>query len=210
MRRVLLALLLTSSIALSGCGGSGSDADDTRPGAAALEDSAPADLPDPHYAMFPATIPETGWEFTEAVRMRDGDGKDDLGGLPGVDWYAEFSGPEAGNSEAYISLTGYTQSLDERRTESVSAASDVTEGEISGHPAFWAIDPEDLDSGGVVAWEVAPGYTIELFATGVSMDDLVALAKTVRETSEAEWAAAGDQVSGCLPTAEDCADSAGG
>lgn len=210
-------LVLTPLLALGACGGSNSETDDPRPrSAAAGQQSASADQPAPHYAMFPGDAPGAGWELTDAVRTRgaDDDGRNggaQLGGLPGVDWYAEFNGPPVDeDSTAFLSLTGYTQSLAERRSESVSDTSDVTEGEISGHPAFWTIDPDDPDSGSVVTWEVEPGYTLELFATGVAMDELVAMAKTVRDVSESEWVATEAKATGCSPTAEDCPDSAEG
>ncbi|WP_019878034.1 hypothetical protein [Sporichthya polymorpha] len=198
MKRWTLAVVLASLLAVGGCGGASDDP--AQPAAAAQAEAAQADLPDPHYALFPDATPAPDWELTDVVRMRadERDAKrkraEPLGALPGVDWYTEYAGPATDDTDAYLSLTAYTQSLAERKTESVSETSTATDGEINGHPAFWTMDPEDPGSGAVVAWEIAPGYTLELFATGVPLDDLVAMAKTVRDATEAEWAAAGADV----------------
>lgn len=212
MKRWALAVVLTSLLALGACG-SGSDdsrSDAARPGPVGNSDSASAaDLPDPHYAVFPSRVPDTGWELSEAVRQRGG-GRDVLGGLPGVDWYAEFEGPAVdANTDAHLSLTGYVQSLEERRTESVSSTARVTEGEINGRKAFWSVEPEDPESGASVTWEVTPDYTLELFGIGVGLDELLAMARTVKDATEAEWVAAGGVLSDCGP-GEDCPDPAEG
>lgn len=214
VKRWALAMVLTSLLALGACD-SGSDDDDTkdsRPGAAAPGGQFEAgEVPDPHYAVFPSKVPAPGWELTEAVRMLGTGREVQLGGLPGVDWYAEFDGPEGdGSAKVYLTLTGYIQSLEERKAESVSATSDVTDGEINGHPAFWSIDPDDLGSGAVVTWEVTPDYTLEVFATGVSLNELLAIARTVKDATEAEWIAAGGQVADCEPMQTACPDSAEG
>jgi hypothetical protein len=205
-----------SLLALGGCDSGGGD--DTRssgstpaPGAAAPGgQSKPGKVPDPHFAVFPDKVPGPGWEMTEAVREL-GTGRDvELGGLPGVDWYAEFDGPPvAGNTNAYLSLTGYTQSLDERKAESVSETSQVNQGQINGHDAFWSVDPGDPEAGAVVTWAVTDDYTIEVYATGVSMDDLLAFARTVKDATQAEWIAAGGKLSDCTD-GSDCPDSADG
>ncbi|MBA3742702.1 hypothetical protein [Sporichthya sp.] len=211
MKRWALAMVLTSLLALGACD-SGSDSDDksdAKPGAAAPGgQSNPGEAPDPHYAVFPSKVPGTGWELTEATRQIGTGREVQLGGLPGVDWYAEFDGPPAeGGTNAYLSLTGYSQSLEERRAESVSDPSNVTEGDISGHKAFWILDPED---GAVVTWEITSDYTIEVFSTGISLGELLAMARSVKDASEAEWVAAGGQIADCKPGQDDCPDSADG
>jgi hypothetical protein len=213
VKRWALAVVLTSLLAAGACSGSDDNAtDESRPGAAALGNSgsvASADLPDPHYAVFPSGVPGTGWELAEAIRQLGG-GRDVLGGLPGVDWYAEFEGPELdGNTDAHLSLTGYAQSLEERQAESVSSTARVTEGEINGRKAFWSVEPEDPESGATVTWEVTPDYTLELFGTGIGLDELLAMARTVKDATEAEWVAAGGVLSDCAP-GEGCPDSAEG
>lgn len=214
MKRWALAVVLTSLLALGACdsGSDDSGTDETRPGVAADRNSdsaSSAELPDPHYAVFPSGVPGSGWELSEAVRQL-GSARDVLGGLPGVDWYAEFEGPAVdGNTDAHLSLTGYAQSLEERRSESVSSTARVTEGEINGRTAFWSVEPEDPESGGTVTWEVTPDYTLELFGTGIGLDELLAMARTVRDATEAEWVAAGGVLSDCAP-GEECPDSAEG
>ncbi len=215
MKRWALAGVLTALLALGGCdSGSGSDdtaSTDVRPGAAALGDDDPptGERPDPHYAVFPSGLPGTGWELVEAVRQ-PGSERDVLGGLPGVDWYAEFEGPEVGDTDAYLSLTGYAQSLEERRAESVSSTASVQEGDINGRKAFWSVEPEDPDSGATVTWEINPDYTLELFATGVGLDDLLTMARSVKDATEAEWVAAGGVLSDCSDGAAECPDAAEG
>ncbi|HUR75566.1 MAG TPA: hypothetical protein VMZ00_14890 [Sporichthya sp.] len=203
MKRWALAMVLTSLLALGGCGSGsdsnrGTDAQDSRPGAAAPGGTIdPKNLPDPHYAVFPSKVPGPGWELTEAVRQL-GTGAAPLGGLPGVDWYAEFKRPDTGTqTNVYLSLTGYIQSLDARKAELASPTAQVTDGEINGHKAFWSVDPGDLENGMVVTWEVTRDYTLEVFATGVSLDDLLAAARTVKDASEAEWIAAGGHLGDC-------------
>lgn len=213
MKRWATVVVLTSLLALGACDSGSDDTgnNESRPGAAALGDSASGDLPDPHYAMFPSAVPGTGWELAEAVRQLGSDRDAVLGGLPGVDWYAEFEGPEGeGSTNPYLSLTGYAQSLEARRTESVSSTAQVTEGEINGHPAFWTVEPEDPESGATVTWEIRPDYSIEVFATGVDLEDLLAMARTVKDATEAEWVAAGGVLSDCTPGEGDCPDSAEG
>ena len=210
MKRWALAMVLTSLLALGACN-SGSDDDNnargSQPGAAAPGgQNDPGDVPDPHYAVFPNNVPAAGWELTEAVRMLGTGREVQLGSLPGVDWYAEYDGPE-GDNPVYLLLTGYIQSLDERRAELESGDRQVTEGEINGHKAFWSFDPED---GALVTWEVTPDYTLEVFATGISLDETLAMARTVKDASEAEWKAAGGQVADCEPMATACPDSAQG
>ena len=202
-------MALTSLLALGACGSGSDDTGSTEsgPGGAAVGNSASGELPDPHYAVFPERVPATGWQLSEAVRQLGSDRDAVLGGLPGVDWYAEFEGPPVdGTRNAYLSLTGYAQSLEERKAESVSSTADVTEGEINGRRAFWSVEPEDPDSGATVTWEVTPDYTLELFATGVDLEDLLAMARTVKDATEAEWVAAGGVLSDC-PVPEDCPDS---
>lgn len=208
-----MVVVMTSLLALGACSGSDDDAtDDSGPGIGALGNSgsvASADLPDPHYAVFPSGVPGPGWELTEASRQL-GAGRDVLGGLPGVDWYAEFDGPAVdGNTDAHVSLTGYAQSLEERRSESVSSTAQVTEGEINGRKAFWSVEPEDPESGATVTWEVTPDYTLELFGTGIDLEELLTMARTVQDATEAEWVAAGGVLSDCAP-GDECPDSAEG
>lgn len=207
-----MAVVLSSLLALGACN-SGSDdspSTDARPGVGVLgDDGAPRELPDPHYAVFPSGVPGTGWELAEAVRQL-GSGRDVLGGLPGVDWYAEFEGPEVGDTNAYLSLTGYAQSLEERRAESVSSTARVTEGEINGRTAFWSVEPEDPDDGATVTWEITPDYSLELFATGVALEELLDMARAVRDATENEWVAAGGVLTDCSPAEADCPDSAEG
>lgn len=214
MKRWVLAVVLTSLLALGACSSNSDDGNDagSRPGAAALgEPEEAGDVPDPHYAVFPARVPGAGWELTEAVRMLGAYRGVQLGGLPGVDWYAEFDGPSAaGNTPVYLSLTGYTQSLEERKAESVSASSNVTEGDVNGRKAFWSTDPGDPGSGAFVTWEITPDYTLEVFGTGISLTELLAMARTVKDATEAEWIAAGGQVADCTPPQPDCPDSAEG
>ena len=210
MKRWALAAVLTSLLALGACGSEGDSAsDDRRAGSAGVsksESTSSADRPDPHYAVFPSGVPGPGWELSEAVRQL-GSGRDVLGGLPGVDWYAEFEGPAVDeNTDAHVSLTGYVQSLEVRRTESVSSTARVTEGEINGRKAFWSVEPEDPESGSTVTWEVTPDYTLELFGTGISLDELITMARSVRDATEAEWVAAGGVLSDCAP-GEDCPGS---
>lgn len=213
MKRWASVAVLASLLALGACDSSSDDAggSESRPGAAALGNSASRDLPDPHYAVFPSAMPGAGWELSEAVRQLGTDRDAVLGGLPGVDWYAEFEGPEVGgNTNAYLSLTGYAQSLEERKAESVSSTAQVTEGDINGHRAFWSVEPEDPDSGATVTWEITPDYSLELFATGVALDDLLAMARTVKDATEAEWVAAGGVLGDCAPAETGCPDSAEG
>lgn len=211
MKRWALAMILTSLLALGACdsGSDSADKSDAKPGAAApggQSDQGPG--PDPHYAVFPAKVPGTGWELTEATRQLGTGREAQLGGLPGVDWYAEFDGPDTDdNTNVYLLLTGYIQSLEERRAETESDAAGVTEGEINGHKAFWSFDPED---GAVVTWEVNPDYTLEVFATGISLNELLTMARSVKDATEAEWVAAGGQIADCEPGQDDCPDSADG
>jgi hypothetical protein len=213
VKRWALAVVLTSLLALGACGddkGGDDKSSNSPPGAAAPGGSTrAAKAPDPHFAVFPAKVPGPGWSLTESVREL-GTGRDvQLGGLPGVDWYSEFDGPPVDGENAYLSLTGYTQSLQERRDESVSETSQVSDGEINGHPAFWSIDPQDPDAGVVVTWAVSDDYTIEVYATGLSMDALLAFARTVKDATQDEWVAAGGKLSDCSGNT-DCPDSADG
>jgi hypothetical protein len=213
---VLVAVLVASLLALGACnsGGSNDGTKHSRPGATApSKQSSPAKKVDPHYAVFPNKVPGTGWDLTDAIRMAGTGANADaqLGGLPGVDWYAEFDRPAVGgSSKAYLSLTGYTQSLQARQAESVSPTSNVQQGDINGRPAFWFSDPDDPSNGATVTMAVADNYTIEVFATGLSMDELLALARTVKDATEAEWVAAGGQLTNCAPGPTACPDSAGG
>jgi hypothetical protein len=214
VKRWALAVVMSSLLALGACNSSGDDAkksSNANPGAAApAGQTKPGKLPDPHFAVFPDKVPAAGWELTEAVRELGTGREVQLGGLPGVDWYAEFDGPPvAGGANAYLSLTGYTQSLDERKEESVSETSTVNQGQINGHDAFWSIDPQDPDAGAVVTWTVADDYTIEVYGTGLSMDQLLAFARTVKDATQDEWIAAGGKLSDCSGDAT-CPDNADG
>jgi hypothetical protein len=56
---------------------------------------------------------------------------------------------------------------------------------------------------------VTDDYTIEVYATGVSMDDLLAFARTVKDATQDEWVAAGGKLGDCSDQS-DCPDSADG
>jgi hypothetical protein len=206
VKRWALAVVVTSLLALGGC----SSGDDVEKSANSGPQSGSASrtsgtAPDPHFVVFPGNVPTTGWELTNAVREQNTGRTQQLGGLPGVDWYAEFNGPPvSNNTNAYLSLTGYTQSLAERKEESVSDTAEVHEDDINGHEAFWSIDPQDPEAGAVVTWAVADDYTIEVYATGLSMDDLLAFARTVKDATQDEWVAAGGRI--CTDDTA-CADS---
>jgi len=203
---------MTSLLALGACNsGGGNDhksSSTAQPGAAAPGAQAkPGKVPDPHFVVFPDKVPATGWELTEAVRELNTGRAVQLGGLPGVDWYAEFNGPPASNgANAYLSLTGYTQSLEERKGEQ-SPGPGTSEGDFNGHPAFWGSVPDD--GGVVVTWQVADDYTIEVYGTGLSLDQLLAFARTVKDATQDEWVAAGGKLSDCSDGAK-CPDSADG
>jgi hypothetical protein len=210
VKRWVMAVVVTSLLALGACDSGGSDDKNSNSAPGSSSGKTSGKVADPHFAVFPDKVPGTGWELTESVR-ESGTGRTvQLGGLPGVDWYSDFDGPPLSDGKnAYLSLTGYTQSLEERKTESTSDTSTVTTGEINGHEAFWTIDPDDPAAGATVTWAVTDNYTIEVYSEGLSMDDLLALARTVKDATQDEWVAAGGKLSDCEADSSDCPDGAG-
>lgn len=212
VKRWALAVVVMSLFALGACDSGGGDDKKTtsNPGAAALggQVTKPGKLPDPHYVVFPDKTPGTGWTLTESLRETGTGRNAALGGLPGLDWYSEFDGPDVGGEKSYLSLTGYAQSLDDRRADLVDEGTTAQDGDINGHKAFWVTDPSDSQEGVTITYEVAENYTIEVFGTGVTLDQLLAFARTVKDASESEWKAAGGKTSDCED--DDCPDSADG
>lgn len=214
VKRWALTVVLSSLLAVGGCGSDQHpSADPPAPAAAAPGGTTRAAVKvDPHYVVFPGRTPGAGWTLAESVRETGTGREAQLGGLPGVDWYTEFNGPANNGEPAYLSLTGYTESLAQRKDESVSDTSQTQDGDINGHPAFWTTDPNDPASGVTVTWAVTDTYSIEVYATGISMDELLTFARTVKDASEAEWKAAGGTVTDCSATANatPCPNSADG
>lgn len=211
VKRTVLLLVAAATLALAGC----SSGDDDSPAGSSDSGSASgsvaaAPAPPSQFALFPGNTPAAGWQLSEAVKLTNTGQGTTLGSLPGVDWYAEFDGPDGdGDIEPYISLTAYTEPLATRRA-TLSETADVTDGEIEGRKAFWSSDPQNPDDGAIVTIAFDENYSIEVFATAVDLDELVEIAKTVRPATEAEWEAAGGVVADCQDVADTCPDSAAG
>ena len=65
-------------------------------------------------------------------------------------------------------------------------------------------DPVDPEVGSFVTLDFGEGYSIELFATYVPLDDLLTWAGSLRPATEAEWVAAGGNLAECPPPQEEC------
>lgn len=200
-RAVALTLTALACLAVPACSsGSGPDSAGDKQEKVVRSTPTPAS----RYVVFPGDVPATGWKLSEAHKSDTDNRTSQLGELPGVDWYAEFEQPDTESEDVpYLSLTGYTQPLEQLRA-AIPQTAQLSEGDIAGHHAFWGSDPADPEVGSFVTMDFGDGYSIELFATYVELDDLLTWAGSLRPASEAEWVAAGGVVATCTPLQDEC------
>ncbi len=219
---ILSAAVLVTGV-LAGCGGSGSGDDDgadpraaasagattgatgadgaptAAGGAGGADAGAGTDAPvvagDSRFAV----LKLGRWFLSQGVKPIGASRKLYLVENTSFDWYAEYAEPVTDQS---VRITAHLRALAAQTAVLKKLGGKVTEFSVGGRKAVWSAPPGAAPVTVLIAW--APNYTIELAASGVEIDDTLALAKALRPADEVAWKKAGGLVIDCPPGGDLC------
>jgi len=114
---------------------------------------------------------------------------------PNIDWYSELS---------HLNLSGHAMDIERARDELEALGFEFEAVSSASARTFAASGVPDELQPGVVLRSTSDEYTLMILSTTFDVDELLAMASTVRSVCEDEWVEAGGKVFLCDPWEEGC------